>query len=313
MQSKKMSRAARIICLVFVCVMAMTAMSFAATSTQGLKITKTYPENNATGRSKDNMCVKLYFNHTVSTAAAKKANKDAFSFKDEKGHTLPSRILYSKKNKKYVLVIVDTTELSKENKTDLLQDDTKYICTIKADFRDDEGNTLGEDHVISFRTMNQKRNNMIYMIMMFVMMGGMVVFSVIQVRRDTEKKEKEIIEKGGTFNPYKEAKETGKSVQEVVAKHEAELKKAEAKRAKEKEEEREEQLESEGVYRVKRPHPAREGGSRYKSGMKARYEEQRRREEQAKAERKANNYAKKNKKQNNQQQKKKNNKKGGRK
>ncbi|MGN0708691.1 MAG: Ig-like domain-containing protein, partial [Anaerovoracaceae bacterium] len=244
MQSKKMSRAARIICLTFVCLMALTALSFAATSTQDLKLTKTYPENNATGRSKDNMCVKLYFNKPVSSAAAKKANKDAFSFKDEKGHTLPSRILYSKKNKKYVLVIVDTNKLAAQKKTDLLQDDTKYTCTIKADFRDDSGNTLGSDHVITFRTMNQKRNNMVYMIMMFAMMGGMVVFSVIQVRRDSEKKQKEIIEKGGSFNPYKEAKATGKSVQEVVAKHEAELKKGEAKREKKKEEERIEELES---------------------------------------------------------------------
>ena len=70
---------------------------------------------------------------------------------------------------------------------------------------------------------------MVNMAMMFVMFGGIMVLSL---RQNNEKEEDEPKEetKDQAFNPYREAKRTGKSIEEVKA----EQAKKEAKEAKKK-------------------------------------------------------------------------------
>jgi hypothetical protein len=110
--------------------------------------------------------------------------------------------------------------------------------------------------------------------MMVAMIGGMLFFGM----RDTKKKAEE--EKNGkkkasyeSVNPYKEAKRTGKSVEEIVAEDQKKKEKFEAKEAKEEAKEaakraRHEKEEDEGAnsnLRVPRPRPISEAGSTYKA------------------------------------------------
>ena len=72
------------------------------------------------------------------------------------------------------------------------------------------------------------------------------------------------------FNPYKEAKKSGKSVQEVIAQHEKEEAKRAAKEArKNKDEDDEYEWIDANTYRVARKRTVAEGGSSYITGRKA--------------------------------------------
>ena len=106
---------------------------------------------------------------------------------------------------------------------------SEYRLVISGDLVDNDGNVLGADKTVSFKTYNQRVNNMVNMAMMFVMFGGIMVLSL---RQNNEKEEDEPKEetKEQAFNPYREAKRTGKSVEEVKA----EQAKKEAKEAKKK-------------------------------------------------------------------------------
>ncbi len=271
------------------------------------RIVRTAPENGAKNTTKDNMCVKIFFSTEVGNKASREANKDAFKITDNKGKEIPSLIYYSDKDPKYVLILVDankvTTVSNKKSKNTVqIKDDTEYTVTLSKDFRDNEGRTLGEDanRKISFRTMNQRRGTGVYMVMMIGLFIGMFVFSARQMANQGKKPDEDK-EKAEAFNPYKEAKRTGKSVEEVIKEHEKEEEKAARKKKKKsanKEKENPEEIigRDGDAYRVSRPRPISEGGGTFISGKKAVFEEAERKREEEKARRKAENYAKKEKK-----------------
>lgn len=281
---------------------------------QGFQVTKTYPADGAKNTTKDNMCVKVYFSEDVGNAASKAANSKAFRIQDEKGTTYPTMIQYSPKDPKYVLIMIDTTKIQSvnnskgKNKNKLaIKDNTKYICTIDGSFQSNSGATLGQPVKIQFKTMNQKVNTTVYMVMMFAMFGGMFWFTAKQQKKNKEDDPAQIEEEvSRPFNPYKEAKKTGKSVEEVLAEHEKEEAKLKKKQAKKKNSKKKAQNQPQGpashdignpakdgkYYRVKRPRPASEGGSTYKTGRAAEAEARRKKEAEAKALRKATNYGK---------------------
>ena len=125
---------------------------------------------------------------------------------------------------------------------------------------DDNGNTLGKETTVSFKTFNQTLNTTINMVMMVIMFGGIMVVTIRQQHHkdDDDKVEKE---KSGesTFNPYKEAKKTGKSVEEVIAEEKKRVAKAERRAKRKGTKKVEEKLEiSEllpNVYKVHKPSP----------------------------------------------------------
>ena len=111
-----------------------------------------------------------------------------------------------------------------------IKDDASYTLKISKDFKDNDGETLGKNEEITFKTMNQSQNNKVYMIMMVVMMVGMFWFSSRQAKKTAEEYAPE--KKEEPFNPYKESKRTGKSVEEVLAEHEKKVEKENRKKAK---------------------------------------------------------------------------------
>ena len=50
-----------------------------------------------------------------------------------------------------------------------IRDNTEYTLTVSGELTDNEGNTLGQDQNVTFKTLNQGRSTQIYMIMMIVM------------------------------------------------------------------------------------------------------------------------------------------------
>ena len=202
-----MKRKSIIALLAAIMVMASAVICFAET---GLEITSSYPENGQKNTSMENLGVKIYFNNDVNDENIQDNNKTAVSLVDEKGEQVPIKVLFSQKDKKMMLAVADLNDSDYR-----VLNNADYTLTITSNFTDNEGNTLGQDEKITFKTYNQKANNWVNMGMMAVMFGGLFLVSARSANRREE--EKETNTPAETFNPYKEAKRTGKSLEEVKA------------------------------------------------------------------------------------------------
>lgn len=285
-----MRKLGRILCLATLIVTLTASICFGAES---LQIVDAYPEDGQKNTTIENMCVKLWFNHEMGDKASVKANADCFKLTDDEGKEVPIRIFYHPDDTKQVLVLADTTK-----KLDI-KDNTEYTMTVSADLIDNDGHKLGQDAKYSFTTLNQSRNTSIYMIMMFVMFGGMFFFTSRQMKKQQQKEQDNRPTKEEAFNPYKEAKKTGKSVQEVIAAHEKEQAKKAAKAAKKAAkhdaEEEYEEIEDNGNHKVKGPRPISAAGSTFITGRKAEAEARKAEEERLAKRRAANAKGKKKK------------------
>lgn len=212
-----MKRKTLIAILSLIMVIASTVACFAAPK---LEIVSSYPKNGQKNTSMENLGVKIYFNNEINSDKNEKANIKAVSLVDEKGVKVPIKVLFSDKEKKMMLAVADLND----SKYRVLNN-AKYMLLVGPSFVDNNGTQLGKAQRITFQTYNQKANTWVNMGMMAVMFGGLFLVSM---RNSKKKDEEEVPEE--TFNPYKEAKRTGKSLEEVMA----EQAKKEAKRAKKK-------------------------------------------------------------------------------
>lgn len=292
-----MKRLGAVLCLAALIVTMTASVCFGA---QSLKITDSYPEDGQKSTSIENMGVKLTFSSEMGDKASVKANADCFSITDDKGNQIPIRVFYDPDDSRKVMVLADAVEIANNDKLKI-KDNTTYTLHISGDLTDNAGNTLAGDQDISFTTLNQSQNTKVYMIMMFIMFGGMFFFSSQQMKKQ-QAKQNEGKEKEEPFNPYKEAKKTGKSVEEVIAAHEKEMEKKAAKEARKAARRRDDDDddyydddEDNGSYKVKGPRPISAAGSSYITGRKA-LAEARIAEEERLAKRRAANAKKKKKK-----------------
>ena len=228
-----MKRKSIIALMAAVMVMLSASLCFAAPA---FHIVSSYPEDGQTNTSMENLGVKIVFSNDVNKEAFQKENNKTISLIDEKGKTVPCEVLYSSKEGNMMLVVAKTSPVNKKNdKGYHVLNNAEYTLTIGKDFKDNDGNLLGKDEVISFKTYNQKMNNFVNMGMMLVMFGGLFLVSArSNNKREEEKEANQPVE---AFNPYKEAKRTGKTVDQVKAEHAAELEKKAKKRAKSHKEE----------------------------------------------------------------------------
>ena len=295
-----MKRAKIIACITALIVVLSAVGVFAG---ENFKIEETYPENGQKNTTVENMSVKLRFNNDIDSKAARKANRNCFKIVDKNGKKLPIKVLYDTKDTKRVVVLVDMTKKGVK-----VQDNQVYTLKISKNLVDNEGNKLGENSEVGFQTINQSWNTKIYMGLMFVMFGGMIFFTTRQAKK--QHVEEEIEEKKESFNPYKEARKTGKPLETVIEEHEKELEKLSKKerrqaKKEEKEEELFRQIEAEMLaeYRkthkdlnywiLERPRPISEGGATYKTGRKAQAEARKAKEEKLAKKRAANKKRKK--------------------
>ena len=243
--------------LIALITMVMIVMSTAAAFAAGsLELVSSYPEDGQKNTSIENVGVKLTFNNDVDSEEALKANESAVKIVDEEGNKLPLRLVAKGKT---LLVVGDSTVEGYS-----VARNADYRLVIDAGFQDNEGNNLGEQQVISFRTFNQRLNSYINMGMMFVMFGGIMVMTIKQTADQNKEKKKE--EEPKPKNPYREAKRTGKSVEEIVATESARKQKANKKLEKQQQKEqamREKLIAKDKslspelpyVYKVKKPRP----------------------------------------------------------
>jgi methionine-rich copper-binding protein CopC len=263
-----MKRIRKIACIAGLLVIMMTSAAFAEGN---LEITGSYPEDGQHNTTMENMAIKLQFNKDVDSKDNQKANNKCFKIVDDEGKELPVRVYYNPEDATEVLVLADTTEMNSEGIT--VKDNADYTLQISEEFTANDGSTLGSGDEITFRTLNQSRNTMVYMVMMFAMFGGMFFFTNRQMKKHMAE-ENAGKTKEEPFNPYKEAKKTGKSVDEVIAEHEKEMAKKAAKEARHAKHHAEEEVEetveeTNGNYKVKGPRPISAGGSSYITGRKA--------------------------------------------
>lgn len=221
-----------------------------------LTLESSYPADGATGAAIENMSVKLYFNGKMSEEKAGKLNSDdVFQLYDSEGKKIPTRTLYGSSEEGVVLVLLDT------NKDVKAKSNSEYTLKISGDVVDDNGNKLGKDQQITFKTLNETVNTWVSMGMMVVMFGGMMFASMKGVAKAAEDMKPA---KEDKVNPYKEAKKTGKSVEEIVEadkkKKAKEAAKAAKKAAKEAEWEEEEENDN---YKVHTKRSAGAAGSTF--------------------------------------------------
>lgn len=248
-----MKRGTLIAVLTAIMVMACSAFSFAA---DGLELVSSYPEDGQKNTSMENLGVKLTFNHPINSEEAKKVDASKFSIVDQDGEKVPVQVLFSEKNDGLVLVVADIDQgfIAKNN--------SEYTLTIDGGLVDNDGNVLEKAQTITFRTYNQRVNNMVNMGMMFFMFGGIMFFTMRQ-NKQKEEENSDKDENKEAFNPYREAKRTGKSVEEVMAEQarkEEKLARKKARKNKGKDEPQDKKIENcaellNNVYHVHAPAP----------------------------------------------------------
>jgi hypothetical protein len=231
-----------------------------------LKIESSTPADGAKDVSVENLSVKLQFNKDMkpATDAVKKANAKQFKLTSADGEEVPIKVYYSSDEEGLVMVASNVRKSGYK-----FDSNADYTLTIGSNLQATDGSTLGTEQTITFTTINQKQSTMVYTGMMLLMVVGMIFFSVKGTQKMAEKQEAES-GKSTTVNPYKEAKRTGKSVEEIVAKDQKKkAKQAEAaakKQAAAEELEKEilEKMRKENNKRVSTKRPISEAGSTYK-------------------------------------------------
>ena len=251
-----MRRISAFICVMMMAIMMLAPAAFAAdnnndaaANTSGFKIVSSSPEDGAEGVAVDNLSVKIYFSKAMmpKDQNIRKANAKQFVLKDESGNKIPVKVYYSEEEEGLLLVAADT--FSSGNKNQKVKGDTKFILTIGSKLQASDGTTLGQNETISMKTLNQSRSTMIYMILMGLMMAGMVFFTIRgNKKEETKKKEERDLKEG--VNPYKEAKKSGKSVEQVVAKQSK--KKAKKEENLRRQKEAEEAIEAEIIEKIRK-------------------------------------------------------------
>ena len=283
-----MKRICRILSIIAVIVMLTASFCFADGTEGGLVLTDTYHKEGSSGAAIENFDVKLYFESDMTEDVLGDVNDGCFTLINEDGVELPTMVLYSPKEKGVVMVLFDYNKEVKgaDGKKVTIEGDKEYTLKISGDLRDNEGNTLGADKTIKFTTINQRRNSIVSMLLMAVLYVGIIGFSMRNAKKNAEKEKNN---RENKVNPYKEAKRTGKSVEEIVEKEQKKKERLERKRADsdDDDEEEEEPYLEEGHYRVKSVRTVASGGSSFITGRKA--------EAEARAEREAR-YAKNRKK-----------------
>lgn len=256
----KRASAKRVSALIVLSLILVMIMAVPVMASSSLKVQDTSPKDGATGQSVDNMGVKVHFNKDVYSKKNRKSNAAKCQLYDNKGKKIRTKVAFSSDEKKVMLVVADTTGKHKAK----IKSKTKYTLKIKDGFKAADGSSM-DAYSMSFTTLNQRSSMYVSFAMMGVMIVGMVFFTSREAKRQA-KKEREAREGYVPVNPYKEAKRTGKSVEEIVAREEEKKKRIAEQRAKmQAKEEKELEAEARAEYmRVSKPRPISEAGSTYR-------------------------------------------------
>ncbi len=268
-------------------VMLMAPMAFADT----FKITEISPENGTTGAPVDNFGIKVYFSEDIYTESFTENNKKYCRLIEINEEENEDGEIIEKDGKSIdVLVVANPKEpnmmmiLAEGEGDDGIQSDTLYRFEIDEGFQSADGSLLAEKEEVVIRVQNTTTTMAISMGMMAVMMVGMIYFTTRSAKKEAEKKGNE---KQVAVNPYKEAKATGKSVEEIVAREAKKKLKQDEKKKRQKEENKVE-IASDNV-RVSKPRPISAAGAKYVHPVKKKVAEKKEKSNNSNTNKKNNN------------------------
>lgn len=242
-----MKKRGAIVCLLVI----LTVLSTSVAGASGLTLIESFPEDNFEGLQPANVAVKLKFSENMTSREAQGANEGKFNITDQEGKPISVDTLYNPD--KYPNEI--WLQLS-----ETLTADTDYTLKIDGGLISSQGNTLDGPIVLSFSTRDTSADSSGYMALLAVMVVGMIAFTAWNTRREAKKNAGETQDED-KINPYKEARRTGKSVEEIVAQMEKEkAKKNKGKAGTAGRELDDGQEDREGVYRVKERRPISAAG-----------------------------------------------------
>lgn len=162
----------------------------------GLELVSAFPEDGKSGYEIMNQYARLVFSGEIDV----EANKNYFKVVGPEGKNEPVRVLEQEDQPERVNLLFE-----KE-----LVESTEYTIIIDEKLSDVDGNTLGEDIEITFKTKSMKTESLITTVMMFAMMGVIIVMTF----REQMKQQNQQDDGKQKVNPYKEAKkEAEKKVQ----------------------------------------------------------------------------------------------------
>ncbi len=266
----------RIVSAAALMVMLAASLAFAGT----LELVDSYPRDGDGGLQIENTGVKLYFNRNVVSEENEAANESAIEIVNGDGSKMKTQLYYSSKEEGLVLVLIDG----------ILDTDTEYTLHVSDAFAAADGARLAAPIELSFKTRDTSRDMMVNMGLMGVMFVGVLVVSTRRMKKQMAEEEA-ARGKAEKVNPYKVARETGKSVQEIVEKDQKEKEKKARQAAKKTEkagkesgsaqERAETGSQDPNHYRVKAPKPIALAGSTYRTGRKAKAEAEAARKEAA--------------------------------
>lgn len=249
-----MKRIGALVCVVMMAVTLLAPACFAASNgdtgnKSGFTLMESSPEDGATGVAVDNLSFKLKFSAEMepTNKAIRNSNAKQFKLVSDEGEKIPIKVYYSPDEEGLLLVAADIYSKNKKNLK--IGSDQEYTLTIKRDLKASDGSSLGEQQEIVIKTLNQSRSTFIYMILMALMMVGMVFFVLRGNKKEEKKKAAEREFKEGV-NPYKQAKKSGKSVEEIVAKESK--KKAKKEEAVRRQKEAEAAIEAEIIEKIRK-------------------------------------------------------------
>lgn len=280
------------LCAIFVVAIVSAGTAFGA----GFDVEKTSPKNNEDGVPLENLGVKVYFTEEVYNADNEKSNKNACKIVDSDGKEISSTVFFNPKDKKIALVLVDAYD--SDGKAVKIEGKSEYKLVIGKNFKSASNVELGKDYEVKFTTVNPSTSMMISMGMMGVMVVAMIFASSRAMKKEKEEAAKHP-GKTDRVNPYKKAKETGKSVEEIVAKDKEQKAKAAAEAAAmiteydDDEDNDESEENSIKTFKVKGFKSAADSGSKYVDKKRAEYKKKALIEEKIKANKKGKGKKKK--------------------
>ena len=188
-------RFAMIVAAMLICLMA-APMVYGA----GLEVTDIFPKTDSTGLQIVNQMARIYFSGDIDI----EANKECFKIVDENGKAQKIMVLEQEDEPNRVNLVLEGD----------LKESTEYTIVIDGSLTDTAGNELGKEYRSSFTTRSQKQDSIVTTIMMVVMFGAVIVFTLRDQRKQQDEQEERDRKSGKEkkVNPYKEAKKSGKKV-----------------------------------------------------------------------------------------------------
>ena len=163
----------------------------------GLEVTEIFPKTDSTGLQTVNQMARIYFSGDIDI----KANEDCFKIVDPDGKAQKIMVLEQPEEPNRVNLVLEGD----------LKENTEYTIQIDGALTDTAGNTLGQDYTSSFKTRSQRTDSIVTTVMMVLMFGAVIVFTLRDQRKQQEEQEERDRRAGKEkkVNPYKEAKKKG--------------------------------------------------------------------------------------------------------